>query len=613
VQARSSLPTRDPARGAVYPAVVDERDGRLPLTVAVVAAAVAGVALDLSFPDPGWWPLAPFGVATLLLAVRGAGARRGALLGLVCGLTWFVPLLHWSGVYVGALPWLALATSQACFVALTGAALPWAWRAPGGRAGLVVAATGLWVLQEALRARLPFGGFPWGRLAFSQADAPTLGWAALGGAPLTSAAVAAAGACLALVAADVAGARAATRRRAPTALTAPRAGGVRSGLALVTGAALLAAGPVAERLGAVGAGGIDRDVQVAAVQGNVPRAGLDFNAQRRAVLDDHAAATADLAQAVRAGRVPAPDLVVWPENSSDIDPFRNPDAYQVISQAADAVGVPVLVGAVIDGPGATVSNTAIAWGPSRSARPGPGQEYVKRHPVPFAEYIPFRSFFRLFSDKVDLVPRDFAAGDKAGVLALGPARIGDVICFEVAYDDIVRDTVRSGADLLVVQTNNATFGYTDESVQQLAMSRLRAVEAGRAVVHASTVGVSGLIEPDGSVVAGSRLFARALLDARLPLRTGLTVATRVGAWPEAVLAAAGCLLVGAGILRTRGRVRVDAGHTLDPVGAGHALDPVGAGHAGAAGDAGHADRSIAPSAAAQVGSGPGVAGSGAER
>ncbi|MGZ4625373.1 MAG: apolipoprotein N-acyltransferase, partial [Kineosporiaceae bacterium] len=109
---------------------MDERDGRLPLTAAVVLAALAGVALDLAFPDPGWWPLAPAGVAALLLAVRGAGARRGAILGLVCGITWFVPLLHWSGIYVGALPWLALATSQACFVALAGAALPWAWRAP---------------------------------------------------------------------------------------------------------------------------------------------------------------------------------------------------------------------------------------------------------------------------------------------------------------------------------------------------------------------------------------------------------------------------------------------------------------------------------------------------
>jgi apolipoprotein N-acyltransferase len=178
---------------------------------------------------------------------------------------------------------------------------------------------------------------------------------------------------------------------------------------------------------------------------------------------------------------------------------------------------------------------------------------VKRHPVPFGEYIPYRSFFRMFSDKVDLVARDFAAGDRAGVLQLGPARVGDVICFEVAYDDIVRDTILGGAQLLVVQTNNATFGYTDESVQQLAMSRVRAVEAGRAVVHVSTVGVSALVEPDGTVVDRSSLFTRDVLGARLPLQTGLTVATRVGFWPELVLSAAACLLLAVPAARGRRR------------------------------------------------------------
>src|ERR671939_380212 len=122
-------------------------------------------------------------VVALTLSAHVTRARRGALLGLVAGLACFVPLLAWSGVYVGALPWLALAVSQAAFVALIGAALPTAWRVPGGAPGTVFAVTGLWVLQELLRARLPFGGFPWGRLAFSQAHGPFLGRAALAGAP----------------------------------------------------------------------------------------------------------------------------------------------------------------------------------------------------------------------------------------------------------------------------------------------------------------------------------------------------------------------------------------------------------------------------------------------
>src|SRR5919202_3575070 len=135
----------------------------MPLPAALVVAALGGLALDLSFPGTGWCPLAPVGIALLAVAARGARARRGALLGLVAGLTCFVPLLSWSGIYVGALPWLALAVLQASFVALMGAALHRAWRAPGGAAGTVAAVTGLWVLQEALRAPLPFRGLPWGR------------------------------------------------------------------------------------------------------------------------------------------------------------------------------------------------------------------------------------------------------------------------------------------------------------------------------------------------------------------------------------------------------------------------------------------------------------------
>jgi apolipoprotein N-acyltransferase len=275
--------------------------------------------------------------------------------------------------------------------------------------------------------------------------------------------------------------------------------------------------------------------QVAVVQGNVPRAGLDFNAQRRAVLDDHVQETLQLAGDVRSGAAVQPDLVIWPENSSDIDPYANSDAAAQIYRAAQAIGAPILVGAVVDGPGNEVRNMGIVWDPVT----GPGQTYVKRHPVPFAEYIPYRSFFRHFSDKVDLVRKDFAAGTEPGVLSIGGARIGDVICFEVVDDGLVRDVVHGGAGMLVVQTNNATFGFTDESSQQLAMSRLRAVEHGRSVVIAATSGISAVIAPDGSVVRRSELFTPDAWVAQIAQRSGTTMADRVGAAPEWALTGLG--------------------------------------------------------------------------
>jgi apolipoprotein N-acyltransferase len=252
---------------------------------------------------------------------------------------------------------------------------------------------------------------------------------------------------------------------------------------------------------------------------------------------------------VRAGAAPRPDLVIWPENSSDIDPYRNADAAAQIDRAARAIGAPVLVGAVVDGPGRFVSNTGIVWDPGT----GPGQTYVKRHPVPFAEYIPYRGFFRLFSAKVDLVARDFRAGTRPGILQVDGARIGDVICFEVVDDGLVSDVAHLGAGMLVVQTNNATFGFTDESEQQLAMSRLRAVEHGRSVVIAATSGISAVIAPDGTVVRRSALFTPAAFDLPIAQRTGTTLADRVRSGPEWALTALGVGAVAVAGIRARRR------------------------------------------------------------
>ena len=498
----------------------------LRLGPALALAAVAGWLTRLAFPDPGWWPLAVVGVALWAVASAGRSWRAGAMLGLVYGLAFFLPLLTWSGIYVGAFPWIALSVLQAGYLALLGAVLPTALRLRPLLAAPTVAAA--WVGEEALRDRTPYGGFPWGRLAFSQADSPLAALAALGGAPLVTFGVALAGGLLGVALLGLA-----TRPgRRPRALVGNLGAGV--GALAVLGAGLLVPLPTS-----------GRQVAVAGIQGNVPKPGLDFNAERRAVLDNHVRVTERLAAEVAAGRATKPQVVIWPENASDIDPFRAADAREAINGAVNAIAAPTLVGAVLRRDDGRLTNASIAWTPSGGSteRSGPGRVYAKRHPVPFAEYIPNRAFFRRFSSKVDLVTRDFAPGARVGRIDLGPARLGVAICFEVAYDSLLRDTVRAGADLLVVQTNNATFGYTDEAVQQLAMSRLRAIEHGRSVAHVSTVGVSALIAPDGRVLTSSTLFTPAALQAVLPLRTTLTVADRVGAWPEAVLTGGALLML----------------------------------------------------------------------
>jgi apolipoprotein N-acyltransferase len=294
-------------------------------------------------------------------------------------------------------------------------------------------------------------------------------------------------------------------------------------------------------------------VTVAIVQGNVPRLGLEFNAQRRAVLDNHVNATLDLAAQVRAGRAPQPDLVVWPENASDIDPLipEDADARARISQAADAVRAPILLGTLLVGPGNHARNVALVWQPGS----GPGDMYVKRHPVPFAEYMPWRSFARLISARVDLVRSEFQPGDRPGVLRVGPASIGVAICFEVAYDDLVRDTVTGGAQLLAVQTNNADFTPA-EAGQQLAMVRLRAVEHGRDAMMVATVGISAFVDARGRTSDVTGFNTRAVAVRELRPGTGRTLADKLGPAVEYMLVGLGILaLAGAGLMRVRRRTR----------------------------------------------------------
>ncbi|WP_242910413.1 apolipoprotein N-acyltransferase [Actinomadura terrae] len=490
-------------------------------------ALAAGLVMWPAFPPADLTPLGPVGVALLTLALRGQAPRTGAWLGFVCGAAFFLPVLE-GIAKIGPDGWILLSLVQAAYFLPLGAGIAVVTRLPGWP----VWTAGLWIAEEALRGRAPFGGFPWARLAFSQTATPLTHFASLGGAPLVSFLTALVGGLLAYAAVAVLRARPAADPDAPesaggTAAWARRAAApvalALAGIAAVVGGGALIPTPTA-----------GRPVTVAVIQGNVPRLGLDFLGQRKAVLNNHVQRTHELAERVRAGKVARPELVVWPENASDLDPYKESDAYAAIDGAVRDIGVPVLVGALTDTPdGKKVENRGIVWDP----RTGPGDYYVKRHPVPFGEYIPFRDVLTKLITRFERIPRDFARGKRSGVMRLGPVDIGDVICFEVAYDKEVRDVARG--DLLVVQTNNATYGRTSLPPQQIAMSRLRAVEHGRTILVAATSGISAIVAPDGRMLARSREFAPDIQVARVPARTSRTPSDRLGEAPEWVLAALG--------------------------------------------------------------------------
>jgi apolipoprotein N-acyltransferase len=519
-----------------------------------------GLLVFWAFPPSGLWFLAPPGMAAIVLAVHGVRPRRGAWLGLLAGLALLLPALAWVSP-IGADAWLGLVAIESAFYA--------AW---GATAALVsrlrlwpLWSAALWVAAEWARGQVPFGGFPWARVAFGQGRSPFTPYAALGGAPLVSFAVALCGGLIALA---VLRALAARRGVPPAPLSGPPS--VSSSSASSSSASSPALAPVSSArallplvLPLVGAlavpvaalavpryGDEGRSVTVGVIQGNVPGRGMHpLGDEPAVVLRNHNRLLHRMADDVRAGRVPRPDLVVLPENSTDIDPLRNGFARDEIDAAVRDIGVPVLVGAVVGVGKNERATRSLVWDPVT----GPGAHYDKQRLVPFGEFTPMKELVLALFERASLVGKQSVAGTRDGDLRMGPVTIGAINCYEVAYDEVVNGTVRTGATPLVVQTNNATYALTNLPPQQLAMSQLRAVEHNRAVITSAITGISAYVTPDGSIAWRTEELVPATNVLTVPVRTARTVATRVGALPEWAL-----ILVGAGavaVAATTGRRR----------------------------------------------------------
>ncbi|AFH90843.2 apolipoprotein N-acyltransferase [Corynebacterium pseudotuberculosis] len=473
-------------------------------------AAIAGLAVYASYAPLGWFFAAPLGLALLCGALAPWKENRpanktGAFLGFIYSITLFLLLLPWIGEFVGAIPYIALSTFLSLYsiplgiigVRILRHRLGWVWF------------PFVFVAVEWARSNFPFGGFAWVRIAWGQIDGPLAGAAPWGGPALVSLLTALVGAALWQCVTH-----AAYRRQAASVMVT---------VLLVAGVATLTNGQAEDQ----------GTVKVAAVQGNVPRLGLDFNAQRRAVLANHVRETEKIPE--------QPDLVIWPENSSDVSPFSDQQAKQLVSQAVAHAQAPILVGTITkDNVGHR--NSMVVFDP----RSGVGETHNKKYLQPFGEYMPWRDFFRKLSPLVDLAG-DFKPGNGNGVVHMTAATTGKNIavgiatCYEVAFDKAGRDAVTAGAQILTTPTNNATFGFTDMTYQQLAMSRMRAIELDRAVVVAATSGVSALIKPDGSVISQTKIFQSATLEDTLPLHDTLTFSARYGTYIEYALVIIGTM------------------------------------------------------------------------
>jgi apolipoprotein N-acyltransferase len=509
---RNELRTRLPQLGSALQ----------PRLTRLLASILAGLLLCASYPRFNWWwaAIIAFAVLAWVLTRPATTAVGGFGYGFLFGLAFYLPLVRWIGILVGATPLLALVMLCSLFPGLFGLLAVVVRRLPGWPIWFAV----LWAAQEWLKSTVPFGGFPWGVVAAGQTDGPFLPLVRLGGVPLLSLAIVLVGCSVTAIALEIVSwVRASRPQHAgadrPPAVMLPA---VCICLVFFVTAAMW---PQVRHSGT--GSGNEPIVTVAVVQGNVPRLGLEFNAQRLAVLANDVRETRQLVDDVHAGRAPQPDFVVWPEDASEVDALRNPDAAEQISGAVEAIGAPILVGTVLDVPGRTreapaETNTVIVWNP----KTGPGDRHDKRIVQPFGEYLPWRGFFRHLSGLADwagyIVP-----GHGTGVVHAAGVPVGVATCWEVIFDRALRDSVRNGAELLAVPANNANFNQT-MSEQQLAFSKVRAVELDRYAVVASNVGISALVTPDGRELVRTEFFEPAYLDNQVRRKTTLTPAAKWG-------------------------------------------------------------------------------------
>lgn len=510
--------------------------------LALLCAAAGGWMLDVSTPSAGFWPAAIIGVALILLSFWGRRPHDAFGFGLLAGAAFWLPHISWLTLYLGLIPWAALASVMIIWMGLMAAAIGafTRWFPTETESGMLarlswlgpfltsLSIAGLWVVKELVQSSWPYGGFAWGRISTSFSDSPfssLVSWTGFAGLTGFIVFIVALGIQMGVRILSNTGER--LRMSALIPITS---------LLIVT--VLLTVIPT-YALAPAG------QAKVGAVQGNSD-AGIFADRQPGDILSDHLQASQDLVGT-------NVDFFVWPEAAVDDDPFAEPGVAERLDQITTEVGAPLVTG-VITHRGGRYFNSSIVWEASR----GVTAQYDKRRPVPFAEYMPNRSFFRaIVPDLVDLVQLDYTAGSASSTVPVGDVTAGIAICFDIIFDDLAVDMVDQGAQIVLAQTNNADFGRTDESAQQLAIARLRAIEMGRVIVVISTVGTSAIIAPDGSDIASLEPFTADAMVANTVLYDGVTPAIALGWLYTAIFIIAG----GAGLfaavsvraLRSRGR------------------------------------------------------------
>lgn len=461
---------------------------------ALSATILAALILSTGFAPLGIWISVPIAYAIYLKVLE---QNRGVLLNsFLFGFISNALILSWSKTFVGVTPWILLSILQGLYLLPVGFLARYVKRP-------IVLIFAILVMDE-VKNYLPFGGFGWTRIAFSQIESPFIPWVSLFGVI-----------GLSLITLALA-----------LALVAPHKYLISTLLI-----ALIASPFIITDSASSGS------LQVRAVQGGVPERGLSFNARAEAVLDNHIAVT-------RRNFENSDDVIIWPENAIDVDPIRNETAKKKIGDLQKLTGKPLIAGAILSEN--LLSNAAVLFNESGAAQ----SIYIKRYLTPFGEYIPLRSLASLISPHVDRVT-DFTPGDKFVNHEVKNQSISTVICYEILSDRFFRESAKESG-IITVLTNSATFAGSAEGDQQLAITRIRAIETGRNIVSVSTTGPSAFIDYRGDVLERLDDGEVGSISIAMEVRNGKTLASQYGGIITIAVLLFALLFIG-GELRKRSR------------------------------------------------------------
>lgn len=434
----------------------------------LVLAALSGLLFWSGFAPLELWTTPPLGALALYLALQDDSLKKRVIRSSLSGVFFFAPLLHWSGIFIGAEAWIALTILQVALFSL----IALAPRTP-------IAFAAAFTLIELLRMKFPWGGFGWGRLGFTQVEPLGFLYPSLG----------VTGISLLIIA-------------------LPLMALVHRYRVLITLVPILALGAIMSSANPIG------DIRIAAVQGGRIEGAQSLLPAARQVFERHIEVSSSIEEDF--------DLAIWPENSVGIDPQQDMATKRAIETIARQLNRPILVGAVqrsADGP----RNMALLYGAEGNLI----SAYQKQDLVPFGEYIPLRSLVERLSPLATRVI-DFQPGSDWELHRLDEARFAAVICFEVLDDDLIKGV--SKANFLALLTNNATFGQSPQASQQLQIASARAAELGREFAVVSTIGHTAKIDNRGSITERLPQFAPGVLTMDIELHEERTLASKFTTW-----------------------------------------------------------------------------------